>query len=202
MFKRIAADALGLSDIGVIVPPQEYDKVDSDDFILQEEKERIFFLIKSKMDEYCFTNKALIHVDGTSAVSSKRTLRRLSYSKYPIEHVLLETAGTIDLDAEIKFKMGSYDYSIDVGKNHLEGLKDLYKALVKISSIQKKNARSMQYDQKSLELASQTVNRSSSSQTLEEEFKKINEYSFEWLTHFYETYAVQDFTAVFEKFIK
>lgn len=43
MFKRIASDALGLSDIGIIVKPQDYDKVESDDFILQEEKEKIFF---------------------------------------------------------------------------------------------------------------------------------------------------------------
>ena len=59
MFKRIASDALGLSDIGIIVKPEDYDKVESDDFILHEEKETIFFLIKSKSDEYCFTNKAL-----------------------------------------------------------------------------------------------------------------------------------------------
>lgn len=32
MFKRIAAEALGLSDIGVIVGPADYDKVDADDY--------------------------------------------------------------------------------------------------------------------------------------------------------------------------
>lgn len=202
MFKRIASDALGLSDIGVIVKPQDYDKVESDDFIMQEEKEKIFFLIKSKADEYCFTNRALIHVDGTSAISKKRSLKRLDYSKYPIQNVILETAGTIDLDIEIKFTIGSHHYSIDVHKNHLEELKDLYKALIKIHSIQEKNAQYFQYAQNSLEIASKTVHRSSSSQTLEQEFKNINEYTFEWLTHFHETYSVKDFSAVFEEFIK
>ena len=31
MFKKIAAEALGLSDIGVIVPPSDYTKVDADE---------------------------------------------------------------------------------------------------------------------------------------------------------------------------
>ncbi|WP_144868000.1 PH domain-containing protein [Hyella patelloides] len=198
----MASDALGLSDIGIIVKPQDYDQVESDDFILQEEKEKIFFLIKSKTDEYCFTNKALIHVDGKSAVSKKRTLKRLDYKKYSIQNVILETAGTIDLDIEIKFAIGSYQYSIDVHKKHLEELKDLYKALIKISSIQETNAQYLKYAQSSLEITSKSVNRSSGSNTLEQEFKTINEYTFKWLTHFHETYNTQDFTSVFETFIK
>ena len=201
MFKKIASDALGLSDIGIIVKPEDYDRVESDDFILQEDKEKIFFLIKSKADEYCFTNMALVHVDGTSAVSKKRTLKRLDYSKYQIQNVVLETAGTIDLDIEIKFTIGSEKYSIDVHKKHLAELKKLYKALIKISSIQKTNADYLKYAQTSLELASKSVNRSSSSQTIEREFKQINEYAFEWLTHFHSTYGSQDFTSVFEAFI-
>ena len=202
MFKRIAADALGLSDIGIIIKPEDYDKVESDDFILPEEKERIFFLIKSKADEYCFTNKALIHVDGTSAVSKKRTLKRLNYGSYAIKDVVLETAGTIDLDIEIKFTIGSDRYSIDVHKKHLSELKDLYKALVKISSLQQTNREYLKYAQSSLEIAAKSVNRSTSSQTIEQEFKTINEYAFEWLTHFHATYNTKDFTSVFETFIQ
>ncbi|HEY9771556.1 MAG TPA: PH domain-containing protein [Coleofasciculaceae cyanobacterium] len=135
MFKRIASDVLGLSDIGIIVKPEDFDKVESDDFILQEEKEKIFFLIKSKTDEYCFTNRALIHIDGTSAVSKKQTLKRLNYGKYAIQNVVLQTAETINLDVQIKFTIGSYQYVIDIHKKYLEELKDLYKALIKISSI-------------------------------------------------------------------
>jgi uncharacterized protein (DUF342 family) len=202
MFKKIASEALGLSDIGIIVAPQDYDKVEADDFILHEEAEKIFFLIKSKTDEYCFTNKALIHVDGTSALNSKRTLKRLEYGKYAFQNVALETAGTIDLDIEIKFELGSEKYSIDVHKKHLKELKNLYKALIKISFIQAKNAKYLQYTRESLEIASKSVNRSSTTKTIEQEFKTINEYAFEWLTHFYETYTVKDFTDVFETFIK
>ena len=33
MLKRLAADALGLSDIGSIIDPKDFDKVSSDDYI-------------------------------------------------------------------------------------------------------------------------------------------------------------------------
>ena len=76
MFKKLASEALGLSDIGVIVPATDFNKVDADDYLFSEDGEKIFFLIKSKKDEYCFTNLALVHVDGESAVSSKRVIKR------------------------------------------------------------------------------------------------------------------------------
>ncbi|MEL6494640.1 MAG: PH domain-containing protein [Cyanobacteria bacterium J06623_7] len=177
------------------------DKVESDDFILTEEKEKIYFLIKSKADEYCFTNRGLIHVDGTSAVSKRRTLKRLEYDKHLIQNVLLETAGTIDLDIEIKFTIGSYQYSIDVHKKHANELKNLYKALIKISSVQETNADYLQYARDSLELAAKSVGKASSSQAIEQEFKKINEYTFEWLTHFHATYQKRDFSTIFEAFL-
>ena len=52
MFTKIASDALGLSDIGKIISPSDYHKVDSDDYIFNEDGEKIFYLIKSKSDEY------------------------------------------------------------------------------------------------------------------------------------------------------
>ena len=80
MFKKLAADALGLSDIGVVISKGDFDKTDADDFVFNEIDEEIYFLIKTKADEYCFTNFALIHVDGASAVSKKRTLKRYDYA--------------------------------------------------------------------------------------------------------------------------
>ena len=46
MFKKIASDALGLSDIGKVISPKDYDKVDSDDYIMHEDGEKIYFVIK------------------------------------------------------------------------------------------------------------------------------------------------------------
>ena len=46
MFKRIASEALGTSDIGTIVLPANYHQVDADDYLFHEDSENIFFLIK------------------------------------------------------------------------------------------------------------------------------------------------------------
>jgi hypothetical protein len=142
MFGKIAADALGLSDIGVIVKPEDFNKVDADDYLFTEDGEKIFFLIKSRKDEYCFTNTALIHVDGDSAVSSKRSIKRYEYAHSPVSNVLLETAGTLDMDVELKFTMAGVAFSIDVRKSFLEQLKDIYKSLISISKQQHRDETS------------------------------------------------------------
>ncbi|MFG6463326.1 PH domain-containing protein [Roseateles sp. DXS20W] len=140
MFKKLASEALGLSDIGVIVPAADFNKVDADDYLFSEDGEKIYFLIKSKKDEYCFTNLALVHVDGESAVSSKRVIKRYDWLSHRISHVTLETAGTIDMDVEIKFHIGDgAPFSIDVRKNFIEQLKDLYKALHSIGKLQERD---------------------------------------------------------------
>jgi hypothetical protein len=140
MFKRLAAEALGISDIGVIVEPADYNKVDADDYLFNEDGEQIFFLIKSKKDEYCFTNLALIHVDGDSAVSSKRSIKRYDYSWYQVTNVSIETAGTLDMDVELKFSLDDVKFSIDVKKSFIEQLKDIYKALISIGKQQRRDA--------------------------------------------------------------
>lgn len=201
MFGKLAADALGISDIGQIIKPQDYDKTDSDDYLMHEEGEKIYFLIKSKSDEYCFTNLALVHLDGTSAMSKKRLLKRYGYSKYRFQNVCLETAGTVDLDIEIKFLMGESQYSIDVNKKQLESLKDLYKALVKIADLQYENAQMLQYSQQSLSTATEAMPRNQSQQTALEQFQSLNEYSFGWLKQAHKQYLRKDYGDVFEKFI-
>ncbi|WP_066870777.1 PH domain-containing protein [Clostridium mediterraneense] len=202
MFNRLAADALGLSDIGKIIGPSDYNKVESDDYIFHEDNEKIFFLIKSKSDEYCFTDRALIHVDGQSAMSKKRNLKRYSYYLNNISNVSLETAGTVDLDVEIKFTIGQEMFSIDVDKNQLEQLKDLYKALTSISSIQRENRLNLEDSQKSLQLAANSIaNIRPDTTQLGMEFKNINEYAFSWMVNNRELFTRKDFSEVFEKYI-
>lgn len=133
MFKSFAADALGLSDLGKIISPADYHKTDVDDYIFHEDNEKIFFLIKSKADEYCFTNVAFIHLDGQTATSKKRLLKRYPYRDYQPSQVFLETAGTMDLDVELKFNLGGLSFSIDIDKNQIEQVRDIYKALIAIA---------------------------------------------------------------------
>lgn len=124
---NVVSDSVGLSDIGRVVPPQEFNQTQSDDFLL--EGERIYFLIKTRMDEYCFTNYAIIHVDGQSSISKKRTLKRFDYSMYDITNIQLETAGTIDLDVELNFYLGGNPFHISIKKDHIEAARDIYQAL-------------------------------------------------------------------------
>jgi len=202
MFKKFASDALGLSDIGIVVPSSDFDKTDSDDFIFSEIDEKIYFLIKTKADEYCFTNYGLIHVDGENALSKKRLLRRYDYEYNTIEDVLLETAGTIDLDVEIKFTIGNVPLSIDIHKKFLSEIKDLYKALHAISLEQKTNAYKLEAAKQSLTLASASLGRIGNDEVSPAtSFEQITKFSHDWLIQNKEAYTKKDFSAVFEKYI-
>jgi hypothetical protein len=202
MFKKMASDALGLSDIGIVVPPEDFDKTESDDFIKHEKNEKIYFLIKTKSDEYCFTNLALVHVDGTSAMSKKRTLRRYDYETSVFSDVTLETAGTIDLDVEIKFTVAGVPTSIDIHKKFDTEIKDLYKALHEISVIMHNNAIKMDYAQQSLNLAASAVGRGSSQAvTPAQSFEQITRFANSWLNEHKKDYKRADYGDVYELYI-
>jgi hypothetical protein len=202
LFKKLASEALGLSDIGEIIKPSDYDKTQSDDFVLSEDNEKIFFLIKSKKDEYCFTNLALIHVDGDSAVSSKRNLRRYDYYQHDIRDVSIETAGTIDLDIELKFTMGNHALSIDVNKKYSTEVADIYKALLAISMIQQDNARLRAYGDESLQRAVEVIkNNRSVDANVSQEFGNIAQFVNAWLKDTHHHHTTKDFTDTFHKYI-
>ncbi|KAB8125554.1 hypothetical protein F9U64_22435 [Gracilibacillus oryzae] len=203
MFKKIASDALGLSDIGKIISPADFDKTESDDYVLHEEDEKIHFLIKSKSDEYCFTNRALIHLDGEKASSSKRNIYRYDYYRFPIKNVSVETAGTIDLDLEIKFTIGGQSMSVDIDKKEGEAIADLYKSLVSISHIQDENERMKDYAKDSLDLSKSlfTDNRFHDG-TISDEFEKATKFAYDWLHTTYNENTRKDFGDVFNKYIQ
>ncbi|MHA4964127.1 PH domain-containing protein [Bacillus subtilis] len=202
MFKKIAADALGLSDIEKIIEPQDYDKTDADDYVMHEDNEKIYFLIKTKADEYCFTNLALIHVDGERATSSKRTLKRYPYSQYKISDVFLETAGKVDLDVEIKFKLGGEQFDIDVHKDQIEKLKDLYKALLRIAETTYENDILINQAEQSLDKAVTILHHTRPEHVnIETQYKELIEFGFTWLTSVRSQYHIKDFGDVFEKYM-
>ena len=202
MFKKLASDAFGLSDIGEIVAPADYAKTDSDDYVMHEEGEKIYFLIKSKTDEYCFTDRALIHLDGQSAMSKKRMLYRYPYYHYRLHAVKLETAGTIDKDVELKFHLQEKAFSVDVNKNQIESLKDLYKALLKIAEIQTENLAYEEMATRSLDLTISALSRASKpDMQLDEQAAKLNDFAWGWMTKTRDQYVVKNFSSTFDKFI-
>ncbi|MEG0844610.1 MAG: PH domain-containing protein [Romboutsia sp.] len=201
LFGRMAADTLGLSDIGKIISPVDFDKVDGDDYIMHEDGEKIFFVIKSKSDEYVFTNRALLHVDGENAMSKKRTVRRYEFCYERVHTISLETAGTIDADVEIKFSFGSKAFSIDVDKKQLEQLKDLYKALVEISRIQGMNHITVEDGSNGLEMANDAISRCKIEGNVASIVKDLTNFNLDWMKDLRKTYSNRDFTQVFEKYI-
>jgi hypothetical protein len=200
MFKKLAAEALGISDIGVIVGPADYSKVDADDYLFSEDGEQIFFLIKSKKDEYCFTNLALIHVDGDSAVSSKRTIKRYDYSSHQVSGVSIETAGTLDMDIELKFRMDETVFSIDVKKTFIEQLKDIYKALITIGKQQKRDAVSRDNALRTLDATASVhkLNIAPGAGSLVSQFEEL---LAALNTAMLDTHTKRDFSDVFTKYI-
>lgn len=200
MFKKFAAEALGISDVGVIIAPADYNKVDADDYLFHEDGEKIFFLIKSKKDEYCFTNLALLHVDGESAVSAKRTIKRYEYRSHRISRVTIETAGTIDLDVELKFYVDDLHFSIDVRKNFLESLKDIYKALSTIGRLQERNAEARDNAQRTLgAIASMyRLNTVGSDDAVAKQYTALLDAVN---TTVQDRFAGRDYSVVFEKYI-
>ena len=201
IFGKLASDAIGISDIGRIIPSHQFNQIMGDDYIMHEDGETIFFAIKSKSDEYVFTNYGLIHVDGANAVSKKRSIIRYDFLENMVSEVKLETAGNVDLDVEIKFSMGEEYFSIDVQKNDLEGLKDLYKSLIEISKQQKLNNLVQNDSREALTLGCQTLNRANIQNFSAATLKEIVNYNYQWLKELREVNSNKDFGYVFEKYI-
>ena len=200
MFKKLAAEALGISDVGVIIAPTDYNKVDADDYLFREDVEKIFFLIKSKKDEYCFTNFGLTHVDGESAVSAKRTIKRYEYASHRISQVTIETAGTIDMDVELKFYVDDNRFSIDVRKNFLEALKDIYKALSTISRLQERNEQARANAVRTLEAVA-AMYKVNTAVTEDSIVKQYNALLDNLNGTVLDRFGGRDYSDVFEKFI-
>ena len=200
MFKNLAASAMGTSDIGVIIGPADYSRVDADDYLFSEDGEQIFFLIKSKKDEYCFTNLALIHVDGDSVVSSKRSIKRYDYAAFTVSNVSIETAGTLDRDIELKFNLDNTVFSIDIKKTFIEQLKDIYKALISIGKQQRRDAGARENALRTLDAIASVhkLNIAPGEGGLVNQFETM---LAALNTAMFETHTKRDFSDVFAKYI-
>lgn len=128
-----AAELTGTADITTVIRPADYGKQESLGYLFIEDGETPYFILKSKQDEYCWTDRAFVHLDGNSALSKKRLVKRYLWSRYNVTGVMLETAGPVDLDIEIKFNLSlkdvgkhesreSHAFSIDIRKAELAAL--------------------------------------------------------------------------------
>lgn len=209
MFGDMASDALGKSDICEVVDPSDYSDTVADAFILKEDGEEICFLLKSKEDEYCFTNYALLQVEGESATSGEQTLLRHDYYENHISNVRLETAGTADSDVELTFNIGGVSMEIDVTEEDLPKLAPLYKALTNLSKVMKERKQKHEDRHTSLEKASSLIKArskknysSENGEARSDAFKEMHSYIHDWLDETHEEFWEEDFGYVFEKYIQ
>lgn len=129
-------------------------------------------------------------------------LRRYDYAYHPITNVALETAGTIDLDVEIKFTIGDVPLSIDIHKKFATDIKDLYKVLHAISIEGKENEKKFDIAQASLSYAAQSIGRISSQDvTPAESFEAITRFSTDWMIEQKDKYVRKDFSDLFDLYI-
>jgi hypothetical protein len=176
MLGRIASDALGTSDICAVIRPPEWPASPSAQYLFVDDGEAPVFVLRSKTDEYAFTGRALVHLDGHSAMSKKRLVKRYPWVSHSLSSVQVETAGTIDLDAEIKFTLtpagpggvggggfggggGAEVFSIDVAKKEMPSLILLYKSLAAIAEIQARGDRMFGFHVKALDIAAAALAR-------------------------------------------
>lgn len=76
--------------------------------------ERVEHAYKLIRDLIVFTNERLILVDKQGITGKKIELHSIPYSK--ITHFSVETAGTLDLDAELKIAVGGASFSKTFGR--------------------------------------------------------------------------------------
>ncbi|MCT6902392.1 MAG: PH domain-containing protein, partial [Lactobacillus sp.] len=132
----------------------------------------------------------------------KRLLRRYDYSMYNVTEVFLETAGTIDLDVEIKFTIGNSPLSIDIHKRFIDDIKDLYKALHAISYEQKNNAYKLEVAEKSLNIASSSLGRIGNDNiSPASSFKEITSFANTWMIDHKDKYKKEDFSHIFDLYM-
>lgn len=143
MFKGLASDLSGTSDI--CHPVRDLQKCNANAYVLT--NETIMFSLQSAKEEYTFTNHALIVLSGASGTTTRRLVSRYDYKTNTIEHVRYETAGRVDRDVEIKFRVGGEDISIDVARAEEATAQMYYKVLVHLSRAQSSNAKSWKFAQ-------------------------------------------------------
>ena len=95
-----------------------------------------------------------------------------------------------------------FAFSIDVDKKQIDQIKDLYKSLYKIASLQEENQDFLNYAKESISETASSMTRSRGEGLKLEDFSTVNEYIFDWKMKKHRDFVRSDFGDVFDKFIK
>jgi len=202
-----ASAAAGTADVCELLRPPQFAAAQSASFVDAEAGERTFAVLRCKTDEYCFTDRALLHLDGSSPLSKKRLVTRYALKEHRLANVQIETAGTVDWDAELKFELAGKRWSIDVAKKELPSLTALWRALVHVAEAQAANERALDMAGKAFGAAAQTRTLSPAAAAggplaPGALFQDVAEGAFAWLASKTELYRPASYGAILERFVK
>ena len=133
MFSKMTAEMTGSADVCKIIPAEQFSQEVTLSYLIP--GERPYFLLRSKKEEFVFTNFAFIISRGESATNTRRLTSRYNYFETILTNVMFETAGisVTDRDCELKFNIGGQAHNIDIWKNETEQAKGVYRCLVELS---------------------------------------------------------------------
>ena len=133
MFSKMTSELTGSADVCKIIPVEQFSQEVTLSYLIP--NERPYFLLRSKREEFVFTNLAFIISRGESATNTRRLTSRYNYFETTLTDVHFETAGisVTDRDCELKFNIGGQHHNIDIWKNETEQAKHVYRALVELS---------------------------------------------------------------------
>lgn len=144
-----------------------------------------YFMLKNEVgyhylvsvdQEIIITNFGILYSIKESITSSKNTLSRIDFKDNQITELRVETAGKLDRDAELKFKLGETDISWDIRKEQLVGIFEINRDLSDVALTQSIYLNQIDNLKQSLGYAQTSLSKSTSS-TSSDEFKNIVEYS-------------------------
>eukprot|EP01040_Poterioochromonas_malhamensis_P014800 gene14800-16442_t len=159
MFGKLAAsvgDAVGTGqgdNCRILSPTQFANEKLLLTYILPEEK--IFVILKSPREEYIFTDRGLITVRGNSSIGTKKSVERYDYCQHRVSRVRIQSPGLAgtDYDGELFFQLGGGTISIDIRRDEWEGVKPIYRTLVKLQDRQFREATAYHLFQETLSKA-------------------------------------------------
>jgi hypothetical protein len=153
MLKGLAGDLSGAGDVCHVI--KDFSQCLASQYLLP--GEGIMFSMQSTKEEFTFTNHALLKISGSNSTTTRKLTERFDYRHETIKSVEFETAGLVDRDCEIKFKIGGKSVSIDVAKAEQADAQDFYKVLEMLSRRQLENNRAWEHGCLALKYSSEAL---------------------------------------------
>ena len=125
---------LGTADNCTPIPKPQFSSESSLSFYCLNDETPYIFL-KSKINEYIFTDQALILIERDNAAGVKQIINRYDWQTHRLSHVIFETpgAGMTDYACEIKFRLDNREWSIDIVKAEIATARMYYAVLIKLA---------------------------------------------------------------------